>query len=260
MHHKDDRIGNWGADVEVLDWRPESTPLTLAEDETHVWRAKIELASEGLGPLGELLTPDERARAERFRFDRDRQAFRTRRGILRALIGRYLGGGPFTERFALNAYGMPLLPAPHSSLHFNLSHSAGMVLFAFTRGRRVGVDIEAIRPSADTVQIAETFFSRAEREALAALPSHQQCAAFFACWARKEAYIKALGIGLSLPLDSFDVCLSPSQPAALLASRLDPSGVASWHMDALEAGPGYAAALVVETTHSATNLEMNRAA
>src|SRR5205807_4072981 len=114
----------------------------------------------------------------------------------------------------------PLLPATGqgADLRFSVSHSEDVALLAFARGREIGVDIEAIRADADYCGVAQSFFSRQEQETLRALPAGRQCEAFFACWSRKEAYIKARGMGLSLPLDQFDVSLTPGEPAQLLAA------------------------------------------
>lgn len=198
--------------------------------------------------LQRLLTPDEAARAARFRFERDRFAFVARRGILRTLLGRCLAQEAITLPLTANRYGKPALDAGLSGvdLRFNISHSAGLALFAFAVARDVGVDIEAVRPDVDCELVARSVFSESEQRALRSVPAADRRAAFFACWTRKEAYIKARGVGLSMALDQFDVTLQPGEPACLLATRDDPGEAARWSMVSLDAGPDHRAALVAE--------------
>jgi 4'-phosphopantetheinyl transferase len=196
----------------------------------------------------QLLTQDERRRADLLRFPQDRDGFIVSRGKLRALIGNYLGTMPGTLRFIYTQYGKPSLvgtPGP-DSLRFNVSHSRDLALFAFARGREVGVDVEYIRSDLECDQLATRFFSSREVEALQALPSEHRTEAFFNCWTRKEAFIKAVGEGLSCPLDSFDVSLGPYSVAALLDLRHAAAQRQTWSLRDLAPAPGYAAALAVE--------------
>ncbi len=219
----------------------------LPADEVHVWKADLEPSAAQVQCFVEILSPDERARAARFHFARDRDRWTVARGQLRALLARYLGGLPDQFRFSLGPHGKPALAAPAGThLRFNLSHSAGLALYAVARGREVGVDVEALRPDFATDEIAERFFSPTERRALRAVPPERRCEAFFACWTRKEAYIKARGLGLAIPLDAFDVSLAPDEPAALLATRDEPGESVRWSLEALAPGPGFAGAVVAE--------------
>jgi 4'-phosphopantetheinyl transferase len=179
--------------------------------------------------LAGLLTPDELERAARFRFDRDRNRYIVCRGTLRELLG-------VTGRFVYGPYGKPRLEG--SEIRFNVSHSHGLGMIAIAQGREVGCDIERIEQKFADEQIPERFFSPAEVAALRALPEPEQCEAFFRCWTRKEAFIKACGMGVSLPLDSFDVTLG--RRAALLR------GAEGWFLRAVDAPEGYAAALVLK--------------
>jgi 4'-phosphopantetheinyl transferase len=217
-------------------------------NEVHVWCTALNPGGAVVQDLSGLLAPDERTRAERFRFQRDREHFIAARGQLRRILGGYLGRSPEELRFRYSPYGKPALTEEWDpeEIQFNMSHSHAIVLYAIARGRRVGIDVEWIRPDFATEQIAERFFSAHEVAALRALPAADRPEAFFHCWTRKEAYIKARGEGLSLPLDQFDVSLAPGEPAALLRSRADPDEVARWRMCALTPPPGYAGALVVE--------------
>ena len=130
----------------------------------------------------------------------------------------------------------------HSDVRFNVTHSGGIALLAFTRGREIGVDVEQVRHDFDPGAIARRYFSAHEQNQLADLPAEEKVDAFFRCWTRKEAYIKATGDGLSLPLSQFDVSLVPGETNALLATRPDESEAASWLLREVPAGPGYVAA------------------
>ena len=222
--------------------------IFMARGDVHVWRVSLLCAPDEIACLLPILTPEEVVRAERYRFERDRSAFVVRRGVLRLLVGRYLGQGPFRQPFSVTAYGQPLMPAGilGEDLRFSVSHSGGVALLAFARGREIGVDVEAVRSDVDYCGIAQRFFSKREQETLRSLPAEQQREAFFACWSRKEAYIKARGKGLSIPLDQFDVSLRPGEPAQLLATRDNSDSTEIWSMAALDPGPRLAAALVVE--------------
>ncbi len=230
-------------------WQFAAPNITLSDDEVHVWRASLEAPASELQNLRKILADDEVRRADRFRFPKDRHHYTVARAVLRILLGRYLNLNPEEIRFEYNAYGKPDLDstAGDDALKFNLSHSGKLVLYAFTRHREVGIDIEWILRRLDQTEgIAERYFSARENAALRPLPEHLKQEAFFNCWTRKEAYIKARGKGLSLPLDQFDVTLRPGEPAELLETRDDPQHAARWTMQKLMPGPDYIAALVVE--------------
>lgn len=220
----------------------------MKASEVHVWRAALDVPLNRLRRLCDLLSEDERARAERFRFPLHRNRFAVARGLLREILGTYSGDPPQGLRFRYGTSGKPELDGEATSapLKFNLSHSGGLALYAVARGRELGVDIETLRPGVEEEEIAERFFSAREVETLRSVPSGGRTEAFFNCWTRKEAYIKARGEGLSLPLDGFDVSLTPGEPAALLAVRGALGETERWSLRALDAGAGYAAALAVE--------------
>jgi 4'-phosphopantetheinyl transferase len=187
-------------------------------------------------------------RATRFYFEKDRRHFIVARGVLRAILGRYLDLAPECLSFCYSSYGKPALSGEPdlNSIRFNLSHSYGVALYAVTRGREVGIDLERIRSDLAVAQIAARFFHRREIEMLRALPGEMQNRAFFRCWTRKEAYIKARGEGLSLPLDRFDVSLDPGEPGMVDGASRDPSEASRWSLQELNPIPGYAAAVAVE--------------
>jgi 4'-phosphopantetheinyl transferase len=203
----------------------------------HVWRVPLDLPL--LSNLSAALDADEQARAARFRFDTHRTRFTAGRAILRHLLARYLEIRPHEVVFRYSAHGKPSLDgsAAESGLRFNFSNAGGMGLAAFVLDREVGVDLEEIKPVTDFAGIAERFFSPAENRALLALSAEARDAAFFTCWTRKEAYIKAVGEGLSIPLDSFDVTLAPGDPPRLLATRAEPGGSVRWSLHELHPAP-----------------------
>ncbi|HEX8351955.1 MAG TPA: 4'-phosphopantetheinyl transferase superfamily protein [Pyrinomonadaceae bacterium] len=230
-------------------WLPAPRDVRLSGDDVHLWRASLEPDASAVERLRATLTADERQRAQRFHFERDRLRFVVARGLLRDILGRYLQHPPALIRFTYNEYGKPALAEDGVELRFNVSHSQGAALYAFTRGREVGVDIESLRDDFASLEIAERFFSRAEMCELNSLPTHLRTQAFFNCWTRKEAYIKALGEGLSHPLDCFAVSLKPQEPARLVSTDSDPSEAARWTIIDLNPFQGYAAAVAIRVTN-----------
>lgn len=229
-------------------WNLPPKNIALGNDEVHVWRAALNLTASYVQRLRQTLSTDEQARAERFHFQTDREHFVVARGLLRSILAGYLDVAPGQLRFGYSPYGKPTLAGEFEKhgICFNLSHSGGLVLYAVTRGRELGIDLERIRPDFADERIAEQFFSPRETAALRALPTSMQHVAFFNCWTRKEAFIKARGEGLSLPLDQFEVSLVPGAPAALLKTGGDALEASRWVLQELIAGTGYAAALAVE--------------
>jgi 4'-phosphopantetheinyl transferase len=233
-------------------WPEPPRLLSLETDEVHVWRIELEQPGDLLRGFLATLETEEQERANRFRFEKHRRGFVVARGFLRTVLGRYLNANPEALRFSYGLYGKPALAGEHesSTLRFNMSHSQDLALLAVTSDRDIGVDVEYIRTDFASADIARHFFSRAEVEAFDALPETERVAAFFRCWTRKEAFIKATGRGLSHPLDAFDVSLDC--PAALLrAAEDDPS---RWTLVDIDVGEDYAAALAVQGHVSSLNL------
>ena len=232
----------------MTSWLSPIPDMELPPDAVHVWRTATEVPESRVAALHGLLAPDERARADRFIFEADRRRYIVARGVLRTLLGRYLRVEPATLVFRYGAHDKPSLAETPGGrdVRFNLSHSYGWALHAFAVGREVGVDVERIRPETDITGVAEYSFSPAEVASLRSVPEGQRREAFFNCWTRKEAFIKAHGEGISLGLSRFDVTLRPGEPAALLRFDQDPAEAARWSMRALDAGAGYKAALAVE--------------
>jgi 4'-phosphopantetheinyl transferase len=229
-------------------WSPKN--FQLASDEVHTWCASLDVPPEASARLYATLTPDERDRSARFHFERDRQRFIVAHGVLRELLARYLHTEPGQIRFVCNAFGKPdLSHACGSRLKFSLSHSAGLALIGVVTGSSVGVDLEYIRAQSDYVDVARCFFSADEVNLLTALPRHLSAEAFFSCWTKKEAYIKACGEGLAISLNSFSVPLTTAPACTPVDLRVDSNDVVParrWSLYTLRPAPGYAGALAVE--------------
>ena len=231
----------------VPSWNSPPLDLTLDLGEIHVWRVSLAQTESCLQSLQQTLSTDERTKADRFRFPKDRSQFIVSRGALRAILSRYLNISSHILRFDYNPYGKPSLIVTQggNTLRFNLSHSQGMALIAITKNRDIGVDIEGINPNFSCLEIAEKFFSPLENSVLRSLPEHLQATAFFTCWTRKEAYIKAVGKGLSIPLNQFDVSLAPGEPAALLNVEENPEEASKWSLIELFPSSDMVAAVAV---------------
>ena len=224
-------------------WTPAPYQFELREGEIHVWRARLDCKEDVLRQFETTLAPDERVRANRFFFSQDRDDFVATRGILRELLGKYVKRPPATLKFDYSSHGKPSLCAEinQGQLEFNVSHSHGMALLAFAAKRHVGVDIELIVEDFGGEEIAARYFSRHEVAELKALPPDLRAAGFYLCWTRKEAYVKARGAGLSIPLKSFHVSLTPGHP-----EQLHSADSSRWSIHSLQSDAKYAGALVVE--------------
>jgi 4'-phosphopantetheinyl transferase len=228
-------------------WLPPKTSLKLSNNDVHVWRATLSQPPARVQELARILSGNERMRSERFRFKQDRRRFIVSHGILRLILGRYLDIEPSQLQFRYGPLGKPYLKEgfADSDLRFNLAHSNDLALYAVAVGREVGIDLERINGEIEYEQIAERFFSPIERETLQAQPAELRQDSFFVGWTRKEAYVKAKGEGLSLPLGSFDVSLAPEEPAELRVSN-NPQEAPRWSLQDLNLGGDYKAALAVE--------------
>jgi len=216
----------------------------------HCWCANLDVPPETLARLDATLTPDEHTRSARLRFSRDRRNFIVAHGVLRDLLGRCLQIQPDRIRYGYNRFGKPELgPEFGGRLKFNLSHSAGLALIAIAAESNIGVDLEYIREQPDYVEIARRFFSAEEVAQLSALPSHRNAEAFLSCWTKKEAYLKACGGGLAMPLNGPAVPMNTDPahaPADLQATSRDIGRAARWSVYTLRPAPGYIGALVIE--------------
>lgn len=238
----------WNAEGGYFTGHDQNLGWTLRENDIHVWIAGLSQSSQSVQGLAKILSPDERSRANRFHLKRDRNRFIVARGILRRILGKYLRIPPQHMEFSYGDYGKPYLPTDLNSpsIHFNVSHSGLVGVFAFARTREIGVDIEWIRNLNDMDEIADRFFSERESAVFQALPDHKKSEGFFNCWTRKEAFIKALGNGLSYELDKFDVSLTPGEPARLLSVGGSTNEASRWLMYESEPVAGYATAIATQ--------------
>jgi 4'-phosphopantetheinyl transferase len=227
----------------TAEWACPAERPVVSSNATHVWRASLEIEPAALQRLKSTLAKNELERAERFIFDQDRNRFIAARGILRDVLARYLQCAPQTIEFVYGARGKPAISNGSSCdpLRFNLSHSHGLALIGLAREREIGIDVERIRPEFAGEEIAKRYFSAKEIVELSHLPADLRTEAFFLCWTRKEAYIKARGEGLHIPLDSFDVSLTPGLPP-----ELNSSDCFRWSMRSFSPRSGYVAATVEE--------------
>lgn len=220
----------------------------LGRAQIQVWRINLAQDTAGEDRLKVCLSGEERERAGRFHFAHDRRRFIIRRGVLRHLLAVHLGASRDAVRLLPGPHGKPAIPGQEgpAGLRFSCSHSADLGLVAIARGRELGVDLEQHRPLADAGKLTNAFFSPCEIAALTGVPPELKERSFFDCWTRKEAFVKAIGLGLSFPLHRFAVSLAPDQPAALLRVEDDPGAVDRWKMLSLDITPDYSAALVFE--------------
>ena len=226
-------------------WGRPPSRSDLADGEVHLWRVNLDRIDAEGRRLEALLSEDEHNRAQRFRFERDQRHFIVARGALRGLLGAYLETDPRAVAFEYTSFGKPFLGGQSRvRLGFNVSHSNGLALIAVCRCADIGVDLEWMRTGIDPLSLAEHYFSPPERSALRAATEAARTEAFFTCWTRKEAYIKARGEGLSLPLDRFAVSLERDSPC-LMRNFDDSDELRRWTMFHLAPAPGFAGALVV---------------
>jgi len=210
--------------------------------------SRLDVGPDAFRALAALLSDAERERASRFAFDRDRNRFIAARARLRELLAARMGVLPESVELTYGAHGKPSLARrfADSDLRFNVSHCDDIAVYAFSCGREIGIDVEAVRAIPDADDLAARFFSDRENDAYLALDRRDKPQGFFNCWTRKEAFIKALGDGLYHPLDSFEVSLAPGEPARILRVESTPGGRCGWRMESFSPSPGFVAAVVTE--------------
>lgn len=219
--------------------------LSLSAVEVQLWSAFVDLPAERVREFERGLSADERERAQRFVFERDRNRSIVSRGFLRALLSRYTGHSAQSIPIENGNKGKPHWRC--GGIHFNVSHSEKLIVIGFTRVGPLGVDIEHLRVLLDAESIAERFFSPAEARNFTETPLRLRAQAFFNCWTRKEAYVKAVGDGLHIPLDSFEVTFRPGENPTLSCLGGDSERATGWSVYHLEPSPGYVGALVMNS-------------
>jgi 4'-phosphopantetheinyl transferase len=232
----------------IQNWEKAPAGVSLGENEVHIWRTSLLKTAGEYRQLQTFLDGNECARAQSFFSVEQRCQWIAARGMLRLLLGTYLDVHPAQLTFCYNAYGKPDLGEAwqQTDMRFNLSHSDGLALYAFVRKRHIGLDIEHMRASVRYMRLAQQKFAPAEYETLRSLAPAEQQRAFFTCWSRKEAYLKARGEGMTYGLKSFEVSLRPGEPALLLENHREPFECRRWSICDLVPGEDYVGALVVE--------------
>ncbi len=233
-----------------LDYVKELSPETF---DLHIWRISLRAQIETFDILATFLSENELLKANKFRFEKDRRGYIISHGATREILAQYLKCQPCNVEYKENSFGKPFLKNSASKIFFNLSHSCDWALLAVSNNRQVGIDIEFIRNDFDESEVAQHFFSRTENEVLLSLPKHLRKKAFFDCWTRKEAFIKANGKGLSFSLKEFSVAFAPAERARLVDlenSNLESGG---WEIEALEIASNYSAAVAFESGNSKMN-------
>jgi 4'-phosphopantetheinyl transferase len=228
-------------------WPTVADAPPLARGDVHLWCWSLDATEHELAAARTLLSVDERARADRFVFERDRRRYVVAHARMRELLARYLRRPPASLEFRAGEHGKPDL-VDGGGLRFNLSHSNDLALLAVGVTNDLGVDVERIRRMPDN--LAERFFAEEECRALAALRGDVRMSGFFSCWTRKEALLKGIGTGLSGGLDSFAVSLLGDGPARIVASR--GAETDGWRLEHLEPAEGYVGALAVQGPWSST--------
>jgi 4'-phosphopantetheinyl transferase len=220
----------------------------LAPGDVHVWVTHINRPPNDIHRANAYLSSEERDKAQRFHFSADAERHIIGRALARRLVGHLLEVQPTALHFREDTFGKPQIVDAQNSrgLRFNISHSGDLVLVALTLGREVGVDVEQIDPTVELEEIAAHMFCPGERDDLMSLPPDQKLRGFFRCWCRKEAFIKASGKGLAMPLDQFDVALRRAEPVVVAAPRADATEQKQWTVRDLDVGPSHAAAVAAE--------------
>jgi 4'-phosphopantetheinyl transferase len=240
---KDTKMKNLRARGRRSPWSEAATPPSFPVGHVDIWKLSLDEPSKA-----SVLSSDELARASRFHFDKDRTRFIRCRSVLRFLLAGYLGVPAAEIRFEYSSNGKPQLPPKQNprGLQFNVSHSADVALIAVGAELQLGIDIEKIREEVDTAALAQRFFSSREGAGLQALPDHLRLAGFFACWTRKEAFLKATGTGLSFPLADFSVTTHPDLPPQLEDLQGDAEAHKRWFLTDLGVGKAYRATLALD--------------
>jgi 4'-phosphopantetheinyl transferase len=231
-----------------ISYPPPPENLKLADGEIHIFCAWLDVPPARRAQLTETLSEDERVRAARFVFERDKNRFVAGRGVLREILGWLLQVEPERLAFSYSARGKPQLAAPVAgrSLHFNLAHSEALVVYAVSRAQEVGIDVELIRPVREAEEIAAQFFSEGEFAKWHSLPNDRKTEAFFNCWTRKEACLKSTGQGIGGTLNQIDISFISGGPEPVPDTAKNSPVAAPWHIQALTPASSYAGALAVK--------------
>jgi 4'-phosphopantetheinyl transferase len=232
----------------MTQWYTQEKPHPLRDNEVHLWITPLSAPAEKLSYFKSIVSVDEKERAQRFRKISDGKRYLVARGSLRFLLASYGAGAPDRLEFTYGLFGKPSLSNESSkaALNFSVSHSEDQGLFGFARARRIGVDLEYVRPDVDALGLAKRYFSPDEFRRLRRLPASRQYEAFYCAWTRKEAYLKACGEGLSFGLERVEVNFSPAERPRIRAVSGVPNVSAAWTVKHLSPAPSYLGAVAVE--------------
>lgn len=225
--------------------------LNLSLNEIHLWHVHIPEHIERLVMYEALLDEQEKHKADRFRFEKDRNCSIIARGVLRKLLGSYLEKEPEGVRFVYGDFGKPEV-SNDEGIAFNISHARDAIVLGFVKNNWIGVDVEFLDQKIDPLNIAKHFFSDEEKRALEEVSKENRVEGFYNCWTRKEAFIKAVGDGLSFPLDQFVVSLKPKVKAALLCTKWDKNEKNKWTLQSSNPEQEYVSAFAVKGKVSET--------
>tara|TARA_B110000046_G_scaffold8957_1_gene9091 strand:+ start:496 stop:1272 length:777 start_codon:yes stop_codon:yes gene_type:complete len=232
----------------IMEWKPSILNDSITANQVYVWSVNLDKEKVHTEEFYGLLSLDEKEKASRFHFEKDRDRYILARGVLRKMLAFYLDKKPIEVSFDYNCYGKPTLTNDrvHENLRFNMSHSGGIALIAFSRGRKIGVDIERVNNEFDYDQIVQTFFSKNEIGSIKKTENDKRHMAFFRFWTRKEAFLKGIGEGLSYPMKEVDVFLQSCEDWSLIQTFNKNSGQEFWYGKDLFPHSGYAAAIAVQ--------------
>jgi len=219
----------------------------------HIWLIRYDQSDQIFADSKHILSKEEKERSSRFHFDIDHKRFSVTRSLLKKYLGKIISRPPREIHFKFNKYGKPELLNSPKEIHFNVTHSGNLGMIAITDLAPIGIDVEQFRSEMTTGDIAKRFFSKMEVEAFLELEENEKLQGFFNCWTRKEAFIKAVGKGLSLPLNTFDVSLKPNEPAQLLAVRYKNETSKDWTLTDIKLDHGYASAFIIRAKSFSTN-------
>ena len=235
-------------------WNVSPLPVSLSEKVVHLWRIELDQSDGLVSRMRQMITADEIEWANRLRFYRDQRRYILAHAALRQIIAGYVHVCPQQILFRSSAYGKPYLAGSQADqLYFNLSHSGEIALLGVACRPQIGVDVETIRPIDDLMSLARNCFSTNEYEQLDALPDSQKLAVFFTIWTRKEAFIKAIGEGLSYPLDLFEVSTHPDEQGRIVHIAGSIQEAQTWTLQAVRPAHGYTGAIAIRETSLSTN-------
>ncbi len=232
-----------------------SVPLNndwlLPTNQVHIWRSTLELPIHQINNLKHLLSPDELEKATHLALTQKRHQYIIARAILRRILSLYVSLHPSELRFRYNRNGKPVLACSSNKIQFNVSHSHNLAIYALSSDCLIGVDVEYLyrRSRIDRMKIASRLFTPREYTTLQSLPENQRDKAFLTCWTRKEAFIKAMGWGLSFPLDKFEVTADPNESPKLLTTPYKPKDALDWSMVPIDPSDGYVGTLALRKTN-----------